>query len=185
MSTAQGKIPVACPRCGKNLLVPASVVGKQGRCPACQHVFLISAPPPIDEDLEPLPDLAPLDDSLVPLASDPFAVGASSGYTLQAQQPQPYQNYQPAQPQHALANQYMANAAASMQQQGSYAPRGGDTDEGWGTNAGIGGGLLLMVGAVLWFVLGIILIDRIFIYPPIMFVIGLIAFFKGLAGKMS
>jgi hypothetical protein len=185
MSMAQGKIPVACPRCGKNLMVPASVVGKQGRCPACQQVFPILAPPPIDADLEPLPDLAPLDDSLVPLANDPFAAGASSGFTLQAQQPQPYQSYQPAQPQHALANQYMANAAANMQQQGAYAPQGKDTDEGWGTNAGIGGGLLLMLGAVVWFFVALLFFDVIFFYPPIMFIIGLIAFFKGLAGKLS
>jgi hypothetical protein len=185
MSTAQGKIPVTCPRCGKNLLVPASVAGKQGRCPACQNVFLISAPPAVEEDLEPLPDLAPLDNGgFAPLSGDPFALGASSGLTLQPTQPQQY--YQAAPQQHALANQYMANAAASMQQPDPYAARrGGDTDSDWGVNAGIGGGLLLMIGAVVWFFAAFFLFDVIFIYPPIMFIIGLVAFFRGIAGKFG
>src|SRR5262245_39838677 len=110
MSTAPGKIPVSCPRCGKNLMVPASFAGKQGRCPTCQNVFLITAPPDVEEDLEPLPDLAPLESSgLAPLAGDPFAAAATSGYTLQPTQPQQYYpSYQQSQaPQHALANQYM------------------------------------------------------------------------------
>lgn len=43
-------------------------------------------------------------------------------------------------------------------------------------------GILMMLGAVVWFVLGIILIDRIFIYPPILFVLGIVAVFKGMMG---
>ena len=41
------------------------------------------------------------------------------------------------------------------------------------------GGLLLMVIAIVWFVLGL-MIDRIFFYPPVLFCIGLFGFFKGL-----
>ena len=40
----------------------------------------------------------------------------------------------------------------------------------------------MMVGAVVWFGLGL-LADRIFFYPPIMFVLGLISFIKGLMGR--
>ena len=202
MSTAAGKISVACPKCGKNLLVPASVAGKQGRCPACQNVFLISAPPPVyEEDLEPIPELAPLDNGnygasapsgFAPLGNDPFgqsannpfAPSASSGFTLPPAQPQQY-GYQPAQPQHALANQYMANAAASVQQPDPYASKGGSSDSDWGGNAGIGGGLLLMLGAVVWFFVALLFFDVIFFYPPIMFIIGLVAFFRGIANKFS
>ena len=35
--------------------------------------------------------------------------------------------------------------------------------------------------AVVWFVLGL-MADRIFFYPPILFVVGLVAFIKGLVG---
>ncbi len=48
-------------------------------------------------------------------------------------------------------------------------------------NGGVAGGLLAMVAAVVWFVAGLAA-DRIFFYPPILFLIGLCGFFKGLAG---
>lgn len=53
--------------------------------------------------------------------------------------------------------------------------------EGSVFNSGMAGGLLAMVGAVVWFVAGL-MNDVIFFYPPILFVIGLGAFFKGMAG---
>lgn len=197
MSTAAGKITVACPKCGKNLLVPASVAGKQGRCPACQNVFLISAPPPVyEEDLEPIPELAPLDNGtfgapapagFAPLGNDPFAhsannpfaPSASSAFTLPPAQPQQYYQNQ-ASPQQTPVNPYMASAAADP-----YGPKKGGTDGDWGVNAGMGGGLLLMIGAVVWFFVALFAFDVIFFYPPIMFIIGLVAFIKGIAGKFS
>jgi hypothetical protein len=51
-------------------------------------------------------------------------------------------------------------------------------------NSGVLGGTLAMVGAVIWFVVGLAN-DIIFFYPPILFVIGLGAFFKGLMGGNS
>ncbi len=56
-------------------------------------------------------------------------------------------------------------------------------EQGWfgSTNAGVLGGLLMIVIAVVWFVLGLAG-NRIFFYPPILFVIGVIAVIKGLAG---
>ncbi len=42
-----------------------------------------------------------------------------------------------------------------------------------------------MILAVAWFVLGLLLLNRIFFYPPIMFVIGLVAFLKGLFSAMT
>ena len=57
-------------------------------------------------------------------------------------------------------------------------------EPGWfgSINAGAIGGLLMMVIAVVWFVLGL-LGNRIFFYPPVLLVIGFIAFMKGLLGK--
>jgi hypothetical protein len=52
--------------------------------------------------------------------------------------------------------------------------------EGKLLNGGTGVGALAMGGACLWFVIGL-MNDVIFFYPPILFVIGLVAFFKGLA----
>jgi hypothetical protein len=50
-------------------------------------------------------------------------------------------------------------------------------------NAGVIGGVLMMVIAVVWFVLGFFYLRRIFLYPPILFVIGIGAFLKGLLGR--
>ena len=36
-----------------------------------------------------------------------------------------------------------------------------------------------MIGAIVWFILGLVN-DRIFFYPPILFIVGFIAFVKGL-----
>lgn len=44
---------VSCPQCGKNLNVPDAMLGQRGRCPSCNHVFVLSAagiqaaPPPV------------------------------------------------------------------------------------------------------------------------------------------
>ena len=42
-------------------------------------------------------------------------------------------------------------------------------------------GVLMMVGAVVWFIAGLAL-GWLFYYPPVLFVIGIITFFRGLAG---
>jgi hypothetical protein len=49
----------------------------------------------------------------------------------------------------------------------------------WGA---MGTGILMMVGAAVWFVVGL-MGDRIFFYPPVLFVLGIISFFKGLFGS--
>ena len=56
------------------------------------------------------------------------------------------------------------------------------TLEGRVWNGGVWGGLLAMTVAFLWFVVGL-MNDYIYFYPPILFVIGLGGFFKGLNGR--
>ena len=52
-----------------------------------------------------------------------------------------------------------------------------------GVNGGkVLAGVAMMVGAVIWFFLGL-MGNRIFFYPPILFIIGLVAFIKGLVGS--
>jgi len=47
--------------------------------------------------------------------------------------------------------------------------------------AGVGVGLLMMLGAIAWFVVGLYG-GVIFFYPPVLFVVGAVAFCKGLMG---
>jgi hypothetical protein len=47
-------------------------------------------------------------------------------------------------------------------------------------NAGVKGGVTMIAIAVVWFAAGLLLLDRVFVYPPILFVFGLISFCRGL-----
>jgi hypothetical protein len=55
----------------------------------------------------------------------------------------------------------------------------GGSLEGNVFNSGMMGGLAAMGIAVVWFLIGL-MNDFIFFYPPILFVLGLVAFFKGM-----
>lgn len=66
--------------------------------------------------------------------------------------------------------------------QGGRSDDSGRSLEGRIINGGVVGGLLAMLIAVVWFVVGVFAFDLVFYYPPILFVVGLIAFAKGLAG---
>jgi hypothetical protein len=190
--SAAAKVPVSCPQCGKQLMVPTTAAGKQGRCPACTHVFVLPAlleEPESDE----LPQLAPL-------APDPFGQHVpSSGYQLQPTAPQNYyaqpsgyanpsqsvygsppaqQPFAPQQP----VNPYMANAyaQAAEKQQNPDKYNHAFGMEQRGMDAGMMGGLALMVLAAVWFGVALFCFDIIFFYPPILFVIGLVGFVRGL-----
>ena len=60
---------------------------------------------------------------------------------------------------------------------------GVSSDSATGGSKEIVGGILTMVGAVVWFVVGFFVFDLIFFYPPIMFVLGFIAFMKGIFSR--
>jgi hypothetical protein len=49
-----------------------------------------------------------------------------------------------------------------------------------GINAGVAGGALMMLIAIVWFVGGLAA-GILFFYPPVLLVVGMITFFKGLA----
>ncbi len=69
---------------------------------------------------------------------------------------------------------YLANAAAEMSQS-SYVERGETWSVDW---AKIGGGVLMMVGAAVWFFVGLAA-NVIYFYPPVLFIIGLVTVLKG------
>lgn len=153
---------------------------------------------PLDgPDLMPLSDAAltplPASSQLAPLGvGNPFGEAMPQGdYTLQPMAPSPYapSAYAPSMtlPSNAsLASEHLAMANASYEEAKQRKFNRND-GEGWGLNAGIGGGAIMMLLAVVWF-FGILFVTegrRFPIYAPIMFVIGIIAFFKGIADNFS
>lgn len=65
-------------------------------------------------------------------------------------------------------------AAAESEEGGTFAP------EKKGIKAGVLGGVVMMVIAAVWFFAGLAA-DRIFFYPPVLFVIGVYALIKGIS----
>ena len=54
---------VHCSHCGSRLNVPATLLGKRGKCPKCQQEFEIQLPPSLEtpeDGLVPLEEPAPL-----------------------------------------------------------------------------------------------------------------------------
>jgi hypothetical protein len=164
MSTTMEKIAVSCPQCGQQLLVPGSAVGKQGRCPSCKHIFPLEAPVAAQVIEPPPPPQAP---------NSIWDEMSSGDYTLQPLPPSPATSVSP--------NPYIPPAAQASK--GRY--QHGFGLEHRALNAGMMGGLGMMAVAAIWFFLGLYL-GRIFFYPPILFILGLIGFFRGLfSGNVS
>jgi ribosomal protein S27E len=149
---------VSCSGCTTTLRIPDKYWGKNVRCPKCKGVIAVpagaAAPVPVASAEPALDDVDFLDDD--PLLDDD-AVDQSL-------------------------------SAPRVQKKSGGGQSGSKTKQAGGAfgvekkmlGSGVLGGMGLMAGAVIWFVLGIVLIDRIFIYPPIMFIIGLVSFIKGL-----
>jgi hypothetical protein len=55
---------------------------------------------------------------------------------------------------------------------------------GW-TDKGVLAGIAMMIGAIVWFFGAGLLFDLWFFYPPILFIVGLVCFIKGLATGRS
>jgi len=160
MSTGTDKIEVTCPQCAKQLRVPASAMGKQGRCPSCGNIFPLEAP---------------LEAKLVepPAAPAPIAEEDGPDYSLAPLPPEPA----PA----TAVNPYSPSNTPSASK--SYDHGFGLEHRGW--DAGMMGGLAMMAIAAVWFFGGLAL-GIIFYYPPILFIIGLVGFMRGLfSGNVS
>lgn len=140
-------------------------------------------------------DLMPISEAqLTPLSASPGLMPMGGGsaftsslpqsdYTLQSAAPVPYSPSATLPSNSSLASEYLSNANASYNEskKRKYSSNDG---EGWGINAGIGGGAVMMLIAVVWFVVGLFA-GWIFFYPPILFIVGLIAFFKGIADNFG
>lgn len=196
------KTQIICPQCGKHLMVPNAALGKSGKCPGCQHVFPLQAPtraasPPVvrqpaaatadpfgGANADPLADSSGFDQAAQPMGPSPL--GAPQGQFGAPQQfgQQPAGGYAPSPAfQQPNPGQWSSSGhpygSPSVTQQ---AKKRKKSESGDATPMGqIGGGLLMMIGAVVWFVLGL-MGGVLLIYPPILFVLGLVSLIAGIAG---
>jgi hypothetical protein len=154
-------IPISC-ACGRSCHVKDELAGKRVHCPDCQAILTVPQAE-LFEEVEDIPT--------VELADPPEESAARK----------------------RILARLPASSAAETQRRSRRRHRpsylqGEDPDrpprvafeKGWfgSINAGIVGGLLMIIIAVVWFVLGL-MGGIIFFYPPILFVVGVVALIKG------
>ncbi len=157
-------IPVDC-SCGREFKVKDELAGNKIRCPDCRSILEvpetqaeIATAVEIDEDAPALPPEPRVRKPQAPRLPDEYTASRTKA-TYDSE---------------AKAERSMPKSK-KRESSGSWFPA-------ISVNSSIISGLLMMVGAVAWFVAGLA-INRIFIYPPIMFVLGIGAIIKGFTGK--
>lgn len=159
--------------CGQPLVVAAHFAGLNVQCPQCGEQTTVPEAGPAGQP-------KPWENSAAP-APKPWASGA-------AQRPWENAGDEPAPAPNDPNNPFGFTSPGESARERDRQVRerenpggntGGRSLEG-GILNGVSGGMLAMIIAVVWFVVGLAA-DVIFFYPPILFIIGLVAFFKGLA----
>jgi len=168
-------IPLRCP-CGRPFRIKGEMAGKKIRCPYCAAVLLVPAPE-AERGAE--------DEALDFLLTEPSGEEGPERSAVRAEPP-------PAPPPDPVARAPLPPARSAPRKVLAYREEPGEErrapraafEEGWfgNVNAGMFGGLLMMLIAVVWFVVGLAA-GIIFFYPPILLVIGLVAFVKGMMGR--
>ena len=165
-------IPVHCD-CGKSMKVKDELAGRKIRCPECKIVVVVPRPQevklPEDEALNVLLTAEPPRPIKPPPPPANTEDEEQASYTAATPRPKP-------RPVEKKAKEpWKSSGARRASRRAEYQP--------WlVVNPSILSGLGMMGGAILWFVLGIVLLDTIFIYPPILFVLGSAAIFRGFTG---
>lgn len=159
-------IALSCP-CGRALNVKDALAGKRIRCPACQDILTVPEPEN-DLALEVLPaDEAP----------------RSRRAAIQAEPPEPMRRRERDEEDDDVPQVRRRSKVSREIKRRSAVKRSRPLvtfEQGWfgNVNSGVVGGFLMMLIAVVWFVLGLAG-GYIFFYPPILFVVGIIAVVKG------
>ncbi len=198
------RITFPCGECSGKLSVPATAAGKKVKCPKCQSVVSIPAANVQEAPEKPAPrrvTSAPPTRSAAP--ERPQSTASSRPKKPRRAEPQDnnwveeksedthgsdnWDSYDSdndapaAMPPKKKGRSTSARESASRGD--AYEAPPSQARQRSGTNWGaMGTGILMMVGAAVWFVVGL-MGDRIFFYPPVLFVLGIISFFKGLFGS--
>ena len=179
-------IPLSCP-CGRALKIKDEYAGRKVRCPACQSVLAVPAARPEPEPAEVILEVLPADESV----ANRRVARSTRQSAIQTE---------PAEPRSARRGSASEEGISTVRRRrdedeedrpvkARVRPRRDDIRRvsrrssqkgGFGSiNAGVAGGVLMILIAVVWFVAGLAG-GIIFFYPPILLVIGIIAIGKGL-----
>lgn len=198
------RITLQCGDCTGKLSVPSTAAGKKVKCPKCQSVISIPANdvPVVTEKAAPRRAAASSSSRSTPAERTQNAPSSrprkarranpqdntweqeSSEETQDSENWDSYDSYTDAPAAMPPRRKGRASSSREPASRGdAYEAPPSQPRQGSGVNWGaMGTGILMMVGAAVWFVVGL-MGDRIFIYPPILFVLGIVSFFKGLFGS--
>jgi hypothetical protein len=165
-------IAFSCP-CGKQFQVADSYAGKRTKCTGCGGPLTVPNPPPPPEpeedEYEVVDDPLPVAKAVpVRAVAAPPAV-SKLGASRWADKPAP-------RPVVADDDEDRPARPKKKKRRASQRSGGGVTVSG-----GVIAGLFMMLGAVVWLVVGLYF-GWLFFYPPVLFIIGLISLIKGLMG---
>ncbi len=169
---------IRCSSCGKSLKVDERFAGKRVKCP-CDTVLLVPAaetttlsPSPSADTRQPASNVGGQQDEMSSLFDD------LSDNDMQVRPSPARTTHQlpPADPLAAYAGAQRFAAGTGPMPAATRAAGSSNL-----TNGSTITGILMMIGAVVWF-FGGLAAGIIFFYPPILFILGLIAMVKGLMG---
>ncbi len=180
-------IPVTC-ACGKSLRLKDDLAGKRVRCPGCGGAITVPAPEDEIEGVLPAEDEPRVrtrrDEDGRPrrLRSEPDEDDRPRRRTRDEDEGEDEDE----------GRRRSARGRADDDEDEQEEPRpkkkkrrgsGGGGGGGSGTAAAsIGGGILMILGAIVWFVVGL-MNNYIFFYPPVLLVLGMITLVKGLMDR--
>lgn len=198
------RITIQCSACTGKLSVPSTAAGKKVKCPKCQSVISIAAASVEEVPEKPAPRRATSAPSTRSAAAErpqnaPAArpkkarrseqqdnnwVEENSQDSFGGDNWDSYDSYNDAPAAMPPRKKGRATSSRESASRGdAYEAPASESRSGSGTNWGaMGTGILMMVGAAVWFVVGL-MADVIYFYPPVLFVLGIISFFKGLFGS--
>ncbi len=162
-------ITFAC-SCGKTLRVKDDLVGRWVRCPACKETAIVP-------EAEMQPAFEVIEDDPPPPPPRKRVKAESASIPLDDEEPPPRPRSRPDQEYDGprKARRKKKSRPKSDEKPSHFAMEKGIV------NSGVAGGMLAMVVAVVWFVVGM-MNDILFYYPPVLFLVGLVGFFRGLLG---
>ncbi len=171
-------IKVICDDCGKKMRVPESRAGKKIRCKECDAPVRV---PHLDQNDD--------DGGRDEFALEPAEARPSRKRRRPRDDDDDDDQGERRRPRRKGPIAPKKRKSPIRRDYDEAADREGRRGEAFGAeksvlSGGMIGGGLAMIGAVVWFIAGLAA-GYIFFYPPILFVIGLVGFIKGLAGAVS
>jgi hypothetical protein len=175
-------ISLLCP-CGRSLKAKDEFAGRKVRCPECRAILEVPAPVREEVEEDVLEEIEEEVMDVLPAREEPAGEKPRRGIRREpparerpALRPAPEEDLPPRRPQPRSVERRPRDIRRKE-------PRVA-FEEGWfgNVNAGAIGGVLMMAIAVIWFVAGLAG-GIIFFYPPVLFVLGLVALIKGLASR--